>query len=225
MHPQLLTLLQCEQPLAIWSLVAGSLLALSVLFCVLDDVFDAGFLSYGLSSGTRRDERYRLKKKLDGTEHADAIREPSCWTAFTVIQTLLVLLMVGIFVYGAYAVLAIFGRQRNASPGNEVCDTRLYDPVFFVVILFDLVIAVAAVLLLCVIACDCGLGSRGYEEDADLLLPKDKQKQASSGTQTEHGHTAAAAHDSDDAEGFTHPNARVEHPLVATATVGAPQPV
>jgi hypothetical protein len=43
----------------------------------------------------------------------------------TVAQVAVLAALGSAFAYGAYAVLVLFGRQRNASPGTEVCDRGL----------------------------------------------------------------------------------------------------
>ena len=160
---------QCEAPLALWSLVAASLVVVVVVQLLVDDCRSVGVVAYcGRDEG---DAALRAAKQ-------DRVAAPSCWSWFTVLQTLVLSATAVAFVYGAFAVLSMFGRQRNASPGTEVCDKRLFDPLFFVILLVDLVLAVGAVLVLCMVALDlrccstcCGGGGAGGAEgggvDAD----------------------------------------------------------
>jgi len=52
-------------------------------------------------------------------------RGGSWFSVLTVAQVAVLAALGSAFAYGAYAVLVLFGRQRNASPGTEVCDRGL----------------------------------------------------------------------------------------------------
>lgn len=137
--------MQCEKPLQTWCIVAASLLLLTVVLLIIDDQLGLGCAAYSTNG-----EEYPRSKKHDTA--ASPRSQASCWSAFTVLQTVVLTSLIVAFVYGAFAVLSMFSRQRNASPGTEVCDRRVYDPVFFLVLLFDLVVAVAGVIFVCTLA-------------------------------------------------------------------------
>jgi hypothetical protein len=127
---------ECAEPLPLWCLIAGGIiLGTSVVF-LLDYLIPSwkGLL-YQLSAEKRKGE------------------VATWFTVLSILEVTLLVSFVATFIYGAYAVLAIFGRQRNATPGTEVCNRQLYDPLFFIIILFDLVLVIGVLLLLC-LNCD-----------------------------------------------------------------------
>jgi len=173
--------LQCSEPLALWSLVAGGVVMGVVLVFLLDITMPSW---KGLTY------QFRVEPTKD--------KETSWFTVLSIVQITVSISFVAVFVYGAYAVLAIFGRQRNASPGTEVCDRRLYDPLFFIIILFDLVLVIGLLLAIC-LNCDamcCCCPPRGEEEDraaaggvkgpaAEAASGSSKRRDASRGVEEE----------------------------------------
>jgi len=115
----------------------------------------------------------------------DAKKDKSAtwFTLLAILEVALATAFVATFVYGAYAVLSIFGRQRNATPGTEVCDRRLYDPLFFIIILFDLVLVIALLLAICLncdaLCCCWPDEAADYKKDDDLDSGRGRRHTAS----------------------------------------------
>ena len=158
----------CSEPLALWGIVAGSLLLGAAALALLD---------VGLPS-----------LRGLGAQARDGSRRGGSWfSVLTVAQVAVLAALLATFVFGAYAVLAIFGLQRNASPGTEVCDRALYDPLFFIIILVDLVLVIALLLAICLncdALCCCGsersAADRAHKKtdgdgEADALLAAEKE--------------------------------------------------
>jgi len=147
----------CSEPLALWGTVTGALLLGAAALVLLD---------VGLPS-----------LRGLGAQARDGSRRGGSWfSVLTVAQVAVLAALLATFVFGAYAVLAIFGRQRNASPGTEVCDRALYDPLFFIIILVDLVLVIALLLAVCLncdALCCCCLGGGG---DADKAAKQQHKK-------------------------------------------------
>lgn len=150
---------QCAEPLPLWCLIAGGIILGTSIVFLLDYLIPSwkGLL-------------YQLG--------AEKRKEVATWfTVLSILEVTLLVAFVATFVYGAYAVLAIFGRQRNATPGTEVCNRQLYDPLFFIIILFDLVLIIGLLLLLCLncdALCCCWTDpEKATAAERDRLLNKD----------------------------------------------------
>ena len=150
---------QCEQPLALWSLISAGILFLNVLLLIFDDCFRLGIVGYGCGTDAEKDSNGKAKSE-------------SCWKAFTIVQTFFAVCLFGAFGYGAYAVLSIYPKQRAEAAEPKACEPRLFDPIFFIVLLFDLIVVVTIVLLSCVLClerCNTMKGSKKSDDTKGLL--------------------------------------------------------
>lgn len=142
----------CAEPLAVWCLVAGSTIAVAVAALLADYFMGVGRCQCCWPPKNEPKPEWSGLVYLLSDEGGS--RKKSSWfTIIAIVEVTVLVVLVFTFLFGAYAVLAMFGRQRNATPGTEVCDRRLYDPLFFIIILFDLVMVIATLLAIC-LNCD-----------------------------------------------------------------------
>lgn len=221
---------KCEQPLAVWSLIAGIFLVLLALVFLLDGVCGAcseGMLSYAGAS----EEDAVIAKKFDRRRNADEEPAASCWSMMTVFQALVMFSVIAIFIVGAYAVLEMFGRQRNASAGAEVCDRRLYDPLFFIILLVNLLVIITVSFLFCLAACDPSTCScRGNRCCSCCTKPSTKEEgiqsnagdEASSGSSSSEGSSVAVGAPAGGAAASASSNATAASPEASIAEAALP---
>lgn len=185
---------QCAEPLPLWCFVAGGILLALLLFFLLEVFLGPKLGWHGLlhqcsstasKHDAEEDEDHREPNRSSPANSASSSSGENLFTLMSIAQVTVLVAFVTAFVYGAYAVLAIFGQQRNAVPGTEVCDKQLYDPLFFIIILFDVLLVVVLLLAVC-LNCDalccncCGCGetdrkrrdeaSRRHQREDDVLV-------------------------------------------------------